>query len=152
VVADDFVAFIFYGADGMLLGAAGVPPLVQLDAVTGGVGPGADGGVAGRGHCVGVVVVAIRKVGAALEEEIEAGGSLEVVAVAVQIVAAELVDDEDDDEFGGRVVGVCTGGRGGGDGKQGDERGGEGLTQKFRTHTPQGTWGMFQDVRICGRR
>jgi hypothetical protein len=80
--------------------------------------------VAGRGHCVGVVVVAIRKVGAALEEEIEAGGSLEVVAVAVQIVAAELVDDEDDDEFGGRVVGVCTGGRGGGDGKQGDERGG----------------------------
>ena len=87
-------------------GALEIPPLVERDAVAVGVGSGADGGVAGRGHGVGVVVVAVGEVGTALEEEVEAVGGLEVVAVAVEIVAAELVDHEDYDQFGLGAVGV----------------------------------------------
>src|SRR5436305_88161 len=76
------------------------------------VGSGADGGVAGRGDGVGVVVIAVSKVSAALEKDIEAVGSLEVVAIAFEIVAAKLVDDNYDYEFGLGVIYVCVCGRG----------------------------------------
>jgi hypothetical protein len=68
--------------------------------------------VAGGGLGVGVVVVAVGEIRAVLEEEIEAA-IFEIGAVAVEVVAAELIDDEDDGEFG--VVVVSAGGRGGGD-------------------------------------
>ena len=87
-----------------------------------GVGAGADRGVARRGHGVGVLVVAIRKVRAAFEEEIEAGGRGKVRVVAVEEVAAELVDDQLDDQLWRALVGVGTGrGRGQtqGDGEKG---------------------------------
>ena len=100
---------VFNGADGAILIAGEVPPVVGGDAVAVGVGAGADGGVAGRGLGVGVVVVAVGEVRAMLEEEIEAA-IFEVGAVAVEVVAAELIDDEDDGEFG--VVVVSAGGRG----------------------------------------
>ena len=70
-----------------------------------GVGAGADGGVAGGGLGVGVVVVAVGEVGAVLEEEVEAA-IFEVGAIAVEVVAAELIDDEDDGELGMVVVGA----------------------------------------------
>jgi hypothetical protein len=70
-----------------------------------GVGAGPDGGVAGRGLGVGVVVVAIGEPGAFLHEEIEAA-ALELGAVAVQVVAAELVDDHDDDQLGAANAGT----------------------------------------------
>ena len=99
MIADDGVALVFDGADGVLGVAGEIPPLVEGDAVAVGVGSGADGGVAGGGFGVDVVVVAIGEVSTALEEEIEAGWCFEVVAITVEVVAAELVDDEDDDEL-----------------------------------------------------
>ena len=89
-----------------------IPPLVKRDAVAVGVGTGANGGVAGRGHGVGVVVVAIGEVGAAIEEEIEAVGGLEVIAEAVEVVAAELVEHEDHDQLGLGAVSIGTKGVG----------------------------------------
>ena len=49
----------------------------------------------------GVVVVAGGEVGTFFEEEVEAVGGGDVGAVTIEEVAAELVDDEDDGEFGG---------------------------------------------------
>jgi len=71
------------------------------------VGAGADGGVAGCCHGVGVVVVAVGEVGAALEEEVESVSCLEVVAVAFEVVSAELVEHENYNELGLGMVGVC---------------------------------------------
>ena len=93
-------------------GALEIPPLVKRDAVAVGVGTGANGGVAGRGHGVGVIVVAIGEVGAALEEEIEAVGGLEVVAEAIEVVATKLVENKDYDELWPGAVGVGTKGLG----------------------------------------
>ena len=77
-----------------------------------GVSSGADSGVTGRRHRVGVVVVAVGEVGSALEEEIETVGGFEVVAVAIEVVTAELVDHKDDDQLGLGAVGVGTKGLG----------------------------------------
>ena len=70
-----------------------------------GVGSGADGRVAGRGLGVGVVVVAVGEVGALVEEEAESA-AFEVGAVALEIVFAELVDDQDNCELGMGVIGA----------------------------------------------
>ncbi len=93
-------------------GAIKIPPLVEGDAVAVSVSAGADGGVAGRGHRVGVVVVAVGEVRAAVEEEIEAVGLREVCAIALEEVSAELVDDELDNQLGvgGVDLGVGEGG------------------------------------------
>ena len=96
---DELVALILNRGDLEIIGAGCIPPLVGLDAVAVSVGAGADGGVAGSGLGVGVVVVAVGEPGALLHEEIEAA-AFELVAVAIEVVAAELVDDHNDDELG----------------------------------------------------
>ncbi len=68
------------------------------------VGTGEQRGVAGSGARIGVVVKAIGEVSAMIEQESKSGVA-ELVAVALEIVAAELVDDDDDDELGVTVVG-----------------------------------------------
>ena len=78
-----------------------------------GVGAGADGRVAGGGLGIGVVVVAVGEVGALVEEELESV-AFEVGAVALEVVFAELVDDEDDDQLRMSVVGA---GRDSGEGR-----------------------------------
>ena len=45
--ADECVAIVFDGADGVVLGASDVPPFIAADAVSVGVGSGADGCVSG---------------------------------------------------------------------------------------------------------
>src|SRR6185312_8117077 len=54
---------------------------------------------------IGVVVIAVGKPGSVVEEEIEAALVFEVGAIAFEIVGAELVDYEDDDELGMAVIG-----------------------------------------------
>ena len=67
------------------------------------VGAGEERGVSGSGADVGVVVVAVGKVGAVVEEQAESAFA-KLVAVALQIVAAKLVDDDNDYELGPCVV------------------------------------------------
>src|SRR6185312_3505456 len=54
---------------------------------------------------IGVVVIAVGKPGSVVEEEIEAALVFEVGAIAFEIVGAELVDHQDDDELGMAVIG-----------------------------------------------
>jgi len=109
--AYDAVALVFDGGDDAVGVAGEIPPLIGADTVAIGVGTGAYSGVAGSGFGVGVVVIAGGEVGSALEEEIEAIGSLEGVAIAIEVVAPELVDDEENDEFGLGVISLGVGGR-----------------------------------------
>ena len=81
-----------------------VPPLVGDDAVAVAVSTGEEGGVAGSGARVGVVVIAVGKICAVVEKEAEAGVA-ELVAIAFEVVAAKLVDDDDDYQLGMSVVG-----------------------------------------------
>ena len=72
------------------------------------VGTGSQCGVAGSGLGVGVVVVAIFKVGTMVEEKAEAP-AFEVRTVTVKVVRTELIDDQDDDKFGMPIVGAALG-------------------------------------------
>ena len=117
--------FILDGGHFVVEGARGIPKRVGFNAVTVGVGAGADGGVAGRGLGVGVIEVAIGEPGAFFHEEIEAA-SLELGAVADQVIAAELVDDHDDDQFGLANVGLGRSGSGEQGGQKRDEAGEQG--------------------------
>ena len=94
----------------MVLAAGEIPPLVAADAVAVGIGPGAYSGVAGSGLSVGVIEVAVGKPGSMIEEEIEAA-CLEISPVPLEIVGAELVENENDDEL--RMVIVGSGARSG---------------------------------------
>src|ERR1700719_683496 len=76
--------------------------------MTVGVGPGSQGGMAGSRLGVGVVVVAIFKVGAMVEKKAEAP-AFEIRTVAVKVVRTQLVDNQDDDKFGMPIVGAAPG-------------------------------------------
>ena len=91
-----------------------VPPFVRHDAVTVAVSAGEQRGVSGSGAGVGIVVVAVGEVGAVVEEKAESAFA-ELVAVALQIVAAKLVDDDHHDQLG---MGVVGGGESGRDGSE----------------------------------
>src|ERR1700674_969033 len=83
-----------------------VPPFVRHDAVSIGVASGEEGGVSGSGAGVGIVVVAIGEISAAIEKHAEASVT-ELVAIAFEIVAAELVNHDDHNEFGAGIVSGC---------------------------------------------
>ena len=100
--ADEFGGVVFDGGDHAFLLL--VPPFVGGDAVAVAVGAGEERGVSGSGAGVGVVVITVGEVGAVVEEEAEAGVA-ELVAVAFQVVAAELVDDDDYHQLGMGIVG-----------------------------------------------
>ena len=91
----------------MHIRAARVPPIIGLNAVTVGVSSGADGCVAWRGLCVGVIVVAVGEPCAFIHEEAKPA-AFELAAPAVEIVAAKLVNDDNDDEFGFADVSLGT--------------------------------------------
>ena len=67
---------------------------------------GEEGGVAWRGPGIGVVVIAVGKVRAVIEEDAESGIA-ELIMIAIQIVAAELINHDDDNQLGMSVVGGC---------------------------------------------
>ena len=104
-----------------------------------GVGSGADGGVAGRGLGVGVVVVAVGEVGAFVEEETEAA-AFEIGAIAVEVVGAKLIDDEDDDQLGMGVVGA------------GQTRGAQGITRKTRSNVQTQRLGVDMWLRLVSQK
>jgi hypothetical protein len=71
--------------------------------VSAGVASREKGGVSGSGAGVGVVVIAVGEISAAIEKHAEASVA-ELVAIALQVIAAELVDHDDDNELGAGVV------------------------------------------------
>jgi len=82
------------------------------------VGAGEERGVSRSGARVGVVVIAVREVGAVVEQEAETGVA-ELIAIALQIVAAELVNHDHNDQLRMPVVSRgSAGSRKDGDGRQ----------------------------------
>ena len=69
-----------------------------------GVRTGEQSRVPGSGPGVGVVVVAVGKVRTMVEQQPEAAFA-ELIAVTLEIVATKLVNHNDDNELGVRVVG-----------------------------------------------
>ena len=119
--AYEFGGVVFDGGDHAFLFL--VPPLVGGDAVAIAVSAGEERGVSGSGAGVGVVVITVWEVGAMVEEEAEAGVA-ELVAVAFQVVAAELVDHDDNHQLGSGIVGRGVSGKG-----DADDRGEQGQGQ-----------------------
>jgi hypothetical protein len=84
-------------------GAVHVPPLVQAEPVIAdypvhiGITPGQDHGMTGAGPGDGVLVMGLREDRPTGEEQVQATGT-EVAAEALEIVRAELVDRDDQDE------------------------------------------------------
>ena len=99
--ADKFCGVVFDRRYALLF--LRVPPFVGNDAVSAGVASGEEGGVSGSGAGVGVIVVAVGEISAAIEKHAETSVA-ELVAIAFQVVAAELVDHDDDNELGAGVV------------------------------------------------
>jgi hypothetical protein len=73
-----------------------------------GVGAGAQRGVAGGGLGVGIVVVTIFEKCAVIQKEAKAP-PFEIGAVPVEVVGAKLIDHQDDDQPGMRIVGAGPG-------------------------------------------
>src|ERR1700674_3523506 len=66
--------------------------------------------MSGSGSAVGVVVVTVGEIGAAIEKHAEASLT-KLVTIAFKIVAAELINHDYDNELGASVVGGCECGR-----------------------------------------
>ncbi len=81
-----------------------VPPFVGHDAVAIGISTGQKRCVSRCGAGIGIVVIAIAEVGAMVEEETETAFA-PLVVIALQIVAAKLVDHHDDNQLGTGIVG-----------------------------------------------
>ena len=95
-VADAFHVWIGGAGDIFLLLA--IPPFVGDHAVRCGESAGGNRGVANAGFRGSVGICRVVKPSAVIDEALEAAGP--VGAEFVDIVAAHLVDDQDDDEFG----------------------------------------------------
>ena len=95
--ADDFLFKIADGGD-LFVAARALEPGVADDAADGGHGTGRDYAMADGGDGGDVFISSVRKVGTLAEHAVEAGGV--AGAEAGEIVGAELVHDDDDDEFG----------------------------------------------------
>jgi len=80
-----------------------VPPIVRDDAVPAGVAAGEKGGVSGSRAGVGVVVIAVAKIGAVIEKHAEPSVA-ELISIAFEVIAAELIDHDDDNKLGARIV------------------------------------------------
>ena len=99
--ADEFGSVVLHRSDHALL--LRVPPFVGGDAVTVAVRAGEERGMAGSGAGVGIIVIAVGEVGAMVEQQAESAIA-ELVAIALQIIAAKLVDDNYDHQLGMGVV------------------------------------------------
>ncbi len=67
------------------------------------VGTGEERGVSGGRTSVGVVVVAVRKIGTVIHQETETRVA-KLIVVALEIISAELVDDNHDYKLGMSVI------------------------------------------------
>src|SRR5271157_5917933 len=75
-----------------------VPPFVRNNAVPAGIAAGEESGVSGSGAGIGVIVVAVGEISAAIEKQAETAVA-ELIAIAFQVVAAELVNHDDHNEL-----------------------------------------------------
>src|SRR5215813_1609188 len=100
--SDEFRAVVLHRSD--LLPLLWLPPLIGNDAVSVGVCSGEKRGMSGRSPRIGIVVITIREVGAAIKKKPEPALA-KLVAIALQVVSAKLVDDNHDHELGMTVVG-----------------------------------------------
>ena len=98
---DQLSAIVLHGSDGLFL--LRIPPLVGDNAVPARVRSGEQGRMAGGGAGVRVVVVAVGEVRAVVEQQAEAALA-ELVAVALEIISAKLIDHDDDYQFGMTVI------------------------------------------------
>src|SRR5512142_75558 len=96
-----FCGVILDGGDHLFL--LRIPPLVIGDPVSVAVSTRKQGGMPWAGTSVRVVVRAVREVCAVIEEETESAFA-ELVAVALEVVATELVNDDDQNQFRTSVV------------------------------------------------
>ena len=64
--------------------------------------------MSGAGTSVGVVVVAVGEIGAAVQEEAETALA-ELIAISLKVVGAELVNNDDDYQLGTRIISRCPG-------------------------------------------
>ena len=96
-----FVAVVFDRRHHLLF--LRIPPFVGHDAMSAGVASGEKRGMSRSGAGIGIVVIAISEICAAIEKHAEPSIA-KLVAIAFQIVAAELVDHNDDNELGMGIV------------------------------------------------
>ena len=88
-----------------------IPPFIIGDPVAVAVSAGEQRRMSGCGARVGVVIKAIGEICAMIEKEAETAFA-KLIAITVQIVAPELIDDNHKDELGMTVVGRSQHGRG----------------------------------------
>ena len=87
-----------------------VPPLVGENSVTVAVGSGKQRGVSGSGAKVSIIVVTVSEVGAMIKKQAKAIFD-ELVTIALQVVAPELVNDNHHDQLRPRIIGGAEGHR-----------------------------------------
>src|SRR5271170_1238806 len=87
----------------MVFAARQVPPLIAADPVPVGIRSRADRRMSRSRLCVRIAVVAIGKERAVIEQQLESP-SLEVAAIALEIIGAELVENQNDDQLRMRVI------------------------------------------------
>src|SRR5207244_9569375 len=97
-------AVVLHGSDGALFSR--IPPFIRHNAVPVGISAAQQGRVAGRSARVGVVVVTIGEIRSVIKKEAESALA-ELVAIAFQIVATELIDYDNDDQLGAGIIGRC---------------------------------------------
>ncbi len=108
------VPFVFHRRDHPVGIAAHIPPLIATDAVAVRIGACPNRGMARSRLRIGIVVITGAEVSAPLEKQVEAVRCLQRVAIAVEIVAAELIDDQNHDQLWLRMVRIrACGGRSG---------------------------------------
>src|SRR5437870_9967397 len=100
--ADELRAIVLHGSDDAF--SSWIPPFISKNAVPIRVSAAQKGRVAGRGAGVGVVVVTIGEIRSVIKKEAESALA-ELVAIAFQIVATELIDYDNDDQLGAAIVG-----------------------------------------------
>jgi hypothetical protein len=81
-----------------------IPPFVRDDAVPARVGSSEKSGVTRGGAGVGVIVIAVGEISSVIEKKAEASFA-KPVAIAFQVIAAKLINHDDDNQLGPRVVG-----------------------------------------------
>jgi len=80
-----------------------IPPGIGVDTVAIGVSTTQQRGMTSCGVSVGVIVVAIGEISSAVKQEPKSAFP-KLISISLQIIAAKLVNDDDDDELRMRVV------------------------------------------------
>src|SRR5581483_486980 len=81
-----------------------IPPFICQNSMAIAVSAGPERGVTWRSSGICVIVIAVGEISAVIEQKPEPALA-ELIAVTLQVVAAELIDHDDDDQLGTSVVG-----------------------------------------------